>query len=41
MARGAVLPSFPKLFTALSTMADDPDQNVKAASELLDRILKV
>ncbi|KAF4520334.1 hypothetical protein B566_EDAN004394 [Ephemera danica] len=40
VARGATMTIFPELFTALSIRADDPDQNVKAASELLDKILK-
>lgn len=41
VARGAVLPHFTEIFAALSKLAADPDQNVKNASELLDRLVKV
>ncbi|KAG5896407.1 hypothetical protein JTB14_022492 [Gonioctena quinquepunctata] len=40
VSRGAVLPHFSAIFIALSKIATDPDQNVKNASELLDRLLK-
>ncbi|KAJ8985918.1 hypothetical protein NQ317_010675 [Molorchus minor] len=40
VSRGAVLPHFSSIFNALSKIAADPDQNVKNASELLDRLLK-
>nr|XP_023024836.1 protein VAC14 homolog [Leptinotarsa decemlineata] len=40
VSRGAVLPHFSAIFNALSKIATDPDQNVKNASELLDRLLK-
>lgn len=40
VARGAVLPHFTEIFAALSKLAADPDQNVKNASELLDRLVK-
>lgn len=41
VSRGAVLPHFAAIFNALSKIATDPDQHVKNASELLDRLLKV
>lgn len=41
VARSAILPYFGNVFQALSKLAADPDQNVKNASELLDRLLKV
>lgn len=41
VSRGAVLPHFSAIFNALGKIASDPDQNVKNASELLDRLLKV
>lgn len=41
VARSAILPHFGSVFQALSKLAADPDQNVKNASELLDRLLKV
>lgn len=41
VAREAVLPQFSSIFNALSKIATDPDQSVKSASELLDRIMKV
>lgn len=41
VSRGAILPSFPKIFASLSRLVTDPDQTVKSASELLDRLLKV
>ncbi|XP_050497595.1 protein VAC14 homolog isoform X1 [Diabrotica virgifera virgifera] len=40
VSRGAVLRHFSSIFNSLSKMATDPDQNVKNASELLDRLLK-
>lgn len=40
MARGEVLPHFAAIFNALSKIATDPEQSVKSASELLDRIMK-
>ncbi|KAK3918994.1 Protein VAC14-like protein [Frankliniella fusca] len=40
VARGAVLPHFAEIFSALSKLAADPEQNVKNASELLDRLMK-
>ncbi|XP_066142944.1 protein VAC14 homolog isoform X1 [Euwallacea fornicatus] len=40
VARGSVLPNFPTIFNALSKIATDSDQNIKNASELLDRLLK-
>lgn len=41
VARGSVLQHFTDIFNALSKLAADPDQNVKNASELLDRLMKV
>ena len=41
VARGAVLPHFSEIFSALSKLAADPDQHVKSAAELLDRLMKV
>lgn len=41
VSRGAILPHFSAIFNALSKIATDPEQNVKNASELLDRLLKV
>jgi len=41
VARSAVLKHFPDIFKSLSKLATDPDQNVKNASELLDRLMKV
>jgi len=41
VARSAVLKHFPEIFKALSKLATDPDQNIKNASELLDRLMKV
>lgn len=41
VARGAILPLFPDIFSALSHLVNDPDQSVKNGSELLDRLLKV
>lgn len=40
VARGSVLIYFNDIFSALSTLAADPDQNVKTGSELLDRLMK-
>lgn len=41
VARGAIVPLFPDIFSALSRLVTDPDQSVKNGSELLDRLLKV
>lgn len=41
VARGAIVPLFPGIFSALSRLVTDPDQSVKNGSELLDRLLKV
>lgn len=41
VARGAVLPHFADIFIVLSKIATDPEQTVKNASELLDRLMKV
>ncbi|KAI4492569.1 PREDICTED: protein VAC14 homolog [Polistes canadensis] len=40
VARGAVLPQFTDIFAALSKLACDSEQNVKSATELLDRLMK-
>ncbi|KAK7584320.1 hypothetical protein V9T40_005283 [Parthenolecanium corni] len=40
VARSSILPHFSNVFQALSKLAADPDQSVKNASELLDRLLK-
>lgn len=40
MTRTSVLPHFGSVFEALCNLAADPDQNIKNASELLDRLLK-
>ncbi|XP_063972003.1 protein VAC14 homolog [Diachasmimorpha longicaudata] len=40
IARGAVLPLFTDIFGALSKLACDPEQSVKNATELLDRLMK-
>ncbi|CAG9766280.1 unnamed protein product [Ceutorhynchus assimilis] len=40
VSRSAVLPYFSPIFNALSKVATDSDQNIKNASELLDRLLK-
>ncbi|KOX70260.1 Protein VAC14 like protein [Melipona quadrifasciata] len=40
VARGAVLPQFTNIFAALSKLACDSEQNVKNATELLDRLMK-
>ncbi|XP_076546294.1 protein VAC14 homolog isoform X1 [Osmia lignaria lignaria] len=40
VARGAVLPQFTDIFAALSKLACDSEQNVKNATELLDRLMK-
>lgn len=40
VARSSVLPHFPTIFNSLSKIATDSDQNIKNASELLDRLLK-
>lgn len=41
VAREAVLPHFAPIFNALSKISTDPEQSVKNASELLDRLMKV
>lgn len=41
VARGAVLPQFSHIFSALSKIATDSEQSIKNASELLDRLMKV
>lgn len=41
VARGAIIPMFPDIFSALSRLVTDSDQSVKNGSELLDRLLKV
>ncbi|KYN27148.1 Protein VAC14 like protein [Trachymyrmex cornetzi] len=41
VARGAVLPQFTDIFAALSKLACDTEQNIKNATELLDRLMKV
>lgn len=41
VARGAVLPQFTDIFAALSKLACDSEQNIKTATELLDRLMKV
>ncbi|KAL6256455.1 hypothetical protein P5V15_012568 [Pogonomyrmex californicus] len=40
VARGAVLPQFTDIFAALSKLACDSEQNIKNATELLDRLMK-
>lgn len=40
VARGAVLPQFSQIFSALSKIATDSEQSIKSASELLDRLMK-
>ncbi|XP_067619606.1 protein VAC14 homolog [Eurosta solidaginis] len=40
VARVAIIPFFPELFSALSRLVADSDQMVKDGSELLDRLLK-
>ncbi|XP_049788046.1 protein VAC14 homolog [Schistocerca cancellata] len=40
VARGSVLIHFSDIFSALSKLAADPDQNVKNGAELLDRLMK-
>ncbi|XP_034938910.1 protein VAC14 homolog [Chelonus insularis] len=40
IARSAALPLFTDIFGALSKLACDPEQNVKNATELLDRLMK-
>lgn len=40
VTRSAVLTHFAPIFTALNKIATDPDQAVKNASELLDRLMK-
>lgn len=41
VARSSVLPHFTSIFNSLSKLATDPEQSVKNASELLDRLMKV
>lgn len=41
IVRGASLSQFPVIFDALAKLAADPEQQVKHAAELLDRLLKV
>ena len=40
VARDNVLPLFTDIFSSISCVVADPDQNVKNGSELLDRLLK-
>ncbi|CAG0916583.1 unnamed protein product [Notodromas monacha] len=40
VVRGSILPHFNELFSILSRLIADPDQHVKNASELSDRLLK-
>jgi len=40
VARENVLPMFNEIFQSISQVVEDPDQNVKNGSELLDRLLK-
>ena len=40
VARENVLPMFNEIFLSISQIVEDPDQNVKNGSELLDRLLK-
>ncbi|XP_030763444.1 protein VAC14 homolog isoform X2 [Sitophilus oryzae] len=40
VSRGDVLPHFTSIFSSLSQISTDSDQNIKNASELLDRLLK-
>ena len=40
VARDNVLPMFTDIFSSISSVVADPDQNVKNGSELLDRLLK-
>ena len=40
VARDNVLPMFNEIFSSISCVVADPDQNVKNGSELLDRLLK-
>jgi len=40
VSREAVLPLFNEIFSSISCVVADPDQNVKNGSELLDRLLK-
>ncbi|KAF5301649.1 hypothetical protein FQA39_LY10696 [Lamprigera yunnana] len=40
VARGAVLPQFSHIFSALNKIATDSEQSIKSASELLDRLMK-
>lgn len=41
VSRSAIIPLFPKIFSSLSRLVTDPDDNCKNGSELLDRLLKV
>eukprot|EP00090_Calanus_glacialis_P024131 TRINITY_DN37461_c0_g1_i1.p1 TRINITY_DN37461_c0_g1~~TRINITY_DN37461_c0_g1_i1.p1 ORF type:complete len:694 (-),score=252.55 TRINITY_DN37461_c0_g1_i1:136-2217(-) len=40
VSRESVLPMFNEIFSSISCVVADPDQNVKNGSELLDRLLK-
>jgi vacuole morphology and inheritance protein 14 len=40
VSRESVLPLFNEIFSSISCVVADPDQNVKNGSELLDRLLK-
>ena len=40
VARDNVMPIFNEIFSSISCVVADPDQNVKNGSELLDRLLK-
>ena len=40
VARDNVMPIFNEIFSSISNVVADPDQNVKNGSELLDRLLK-
>lgn len=41
VSRAAIVPLFPDIFAALSRLVTDADTDVKNASELFDRLLKV
>lgn len=41
VSREAILVHFSDIFSALSKLVADPDQNVKNGTELLDRLMKV
>ena len=40
VARGKILPYFNEVFDGLAKLSADPDQNVKNAATLLDRLVK-